>query len=261
MDYLQKHEQNPYADLSWNIPEQKAGTVNVIGGNSKSFRIPVKIAESLSAHYPVKTVNLVLPDALKSTVPPLGNFQFISSTESGSFADASELSRAMNSADYNLLIGDLSKNSITVRAVAEACAATERPLLIARDAVDLVAEQASDSLLLNENLIFFASVPQLQKLFHAVYYPKMLLLSQSLVQIADALHKFTLSYPARLITFHSGQILIAENGEIHVVPLEKTPYTVLSFWMGEPIVNVAAMNLYSPGKFIEASIAGIMKNQ
>ena len=65
MDYFEKIENNPYEDLYWNIPEKKQGAVNVIGGNGQSFRTEVKVAECLAEKYPIETVNLILPDALK----------------------------------------------------------------------------------------------------------------------------------------------------------------------------------------------------
>ena len=78
---------------------------------------------------------------------------------------------------------------------------------------------------MNPNLVIFGSMVQLQKVFRAVYYPKMIVLSQSLVQVAEALHKFTLSYPVSLITLHNEQIVIAQNGSINVIPLNKTSYS------------------------------------
>ena len=33
MEYFEKIEQNPYSDIYWNIPEQKQGIVNIIGGD------------------------------------------------------------------------------------------------------------------------------------------------------------------------------------------------------------------------------------
>ncbi len=113
MDYLHRYDKNPFADLLWNIPEQKQGAVNIIGGNSQSFRASVKVAEYLSNNFPIKTISLVLPDALKTKLPPLDNLIFLSSTDSGSFSNADELKNTLNSADFNLIIGDLSKNNIT----------------------------------------------------------------------------------------------------------------------------------------------------
>ena len=110
---------------------------------------------------------------------------------------------------------------------------------------------------MNENLIFMASVAQLQKLLRAVYYPKMLLMSSSLVQVAEVLHKFTLSYPVAIVTLHNGQVLVARSGVVKAVELEKTGYSALTFWNGEMAAKIVGVNLYNPNQFIEASICGI----
>ena len=117
---------------------------------------------------------------------------------------------------FSYVFVDLSKNQVTGRAVASACESSDRPLLITRDSVDLVAENGPERLLMNEQLIIMGSLAQLQKMLRAVYYPKMLLLSQSLVQVTEVLHKFTLSYPAKIVTLHNGQILVAVNGTVKI---------------------------------------------
>ena len=259
MDYFEKITERPAKDLAWNIPEQKQGIVNIIGGNSKSFRTEIKTAEFLTAKYPVKEARVVLPNDLKGSLPALPNFVFLSSTDSGSFADEGELAGAFNAVDYNLLLGDLSKNTITAKAVASACGSAEKPLIVTRDAVDLVIDEASGKALMNERLIWLASLAQLIKLLRAVYYPKMLLMSQSLVQVAEVLHKFTLSYPTSIITLHSGQILIAKNGLVKAVPLEQSGFAPIMLWQGEFAAKVAAMNLYNPDDFIGASVGAIFQ--
>ena len=259
MDYFEKLE-TTQTDLSWNIPEQKQGTVNIIGGNSQNFRTEVKIAEYLNSNYPIEILNVVLPDALKTKLPPLSNLVFLKSTDSGSFADEKELSTIIGRADFSLILGDLSKNSVTNKAISGACDSAEKPLLITRDAVDLITENTSDHMLMNENLIFFASLPQLQKLLRAVYYPKMLLMSQSLIQVAEVLHKFTLSYPVNLITLHEGQILIAKNGLVRAISLEKSGYSPMMFWSGDLAAKILALNLYNPHQFIDATITAILTN-
>ena len=256
MEYFEKLDA-PQTDLSWNIPEQKQGTVNIIGGNSQNFRTEIKIAEFLTSSYPIQALNVVLPDALKTKLPSLPNLLFLSSTDSGSLADGAELTSAINRADANLLLGDLSKNSVTSKVIASACTSAEKPLLITRDAVDLITENANDRMLMNENLFFFASLPQLQKLFRAVYYPKMLLMSQSLIQVAEVLHKFTLSYPISLVTLHDGQILIAKNGMVKAIELTKSGYSPMMFWNGELAAKILALNLYNPHQFIDATITAI----
>ena len=257
MDYFEKIEKKPGEDLSWNIPEQKQGIVNVIGGNSQSFKTEVRVSEFLASKYPFRDLKVVLPDALKPQLPPLPNFVFLESTDSGSFANDVELKNVFNAADFNLLLGDLSKNTTTIRAIASACRYSEKPLLITRDAVDTIANTNLEQVLMNENIIFFASMPQLIKLLRAIYYPKMLLLSQPLMQVAEVLHKFTLSYSISIVTLHNNQILIAKNGVVKAVPVENSGYTPIFFWQGELAGKIIAMNLYNPNNFISATISAI----
>ena len=257
MDYFEKIEVlRAGNNLKWNIPERKMGSVNIIGGNAQNFKTPVKVAEYLGENYPVETVNVVLPDALSSKLPPLPNFIFLPSTDSGSFSGEG-LEQAMNSVDFSLLIGDVSKNSITAKGISSALRIAEKMTLLTRDAVDIVAEDNPERLLMNENVIIFGSMVQLQKLLRAVYYPKMLLLSQSLIQVAEILHKFTLSYPTSIITLHNGQVLVANSGKVAAVPLEKTGYSPITFWNGELAARIVAMNLYNPNNFISASVAAL----
>ena len=133
MDFLHKLDENIFKDLYWNIPEQKQGKVNIIGGNAQSFRTSVKTAEYLLKNYPLANVNLVLPDILKTKLPPMPDIFYLKSTETGSFADSEELKNVMALADYSLIIGDLSKNTITGQAIASACENSAAPLLVTRD--------------------------------------------------------------------------------------------------------------------------------
>lgn len=256
MNYFEKIEKNPYEVLYWNMPEQKRGVVNVIGGNAQSFRTEVRVAEYLAGNYPVQAVNIILPDVLKSKLPPVDNFRFLPSTETGSL-DGDGLAEVIDAGDNNMIIGDLSKNTITGKAVASACESSAKPILITRDSVDIVAENTPDKLLMNKNLAIMGSLAQMQKLLRAIYYPKMLLLSQSLVQVAEVLHKFTLSYPVGLVTLHSGQILVAKGGIVKAVPLVESGYSPIMIWNGELAAKIASLNMYNPNNFLEATVAAI----
>lgn len=259
MDYFARVEKGSYENLTWNIPEQKQGIVNIIGGSSQNFRTEVRTAEFMATDYPIKEVRLVLPSALKNSLPDLPNLVFLPSTDSGSFNESQELNDVFNSADFNLLLGDLSKNSVTGTAVAGACRRSEKMILLTRDTVDIVANNGPERTLMNENLIFFTSMAQLQKLLRAVYYPKMLLLAQSLVQVSEVLHKFTLSYPVKLVTLHDGQILLAENGIIRVVSVKESSYSPVTIWSGELAAKMTVLNLFNPNNFIQASITAIFQ--
>ena len=259
MDFFEKIEKNPYEDLKWNVPERKQGIVNVIGGNGQRFRDEVKVAEFLGANYPLQEVKVVVPEALRGKLPDLPNFVFLPAVESGSFDESQGLIDAFGASDYNLVLGDLSKNAVTGKAVASACRNAEKMSLITRDAVDLLAENSPERWLMNENIVVFASVMQLQKLLRAIYYPKMLLASQSLVQVSEVLHKFTLSYPVGVVTLHDGQILVAKDGMVKAVALVNSGYSPIMFWSGELAAKIVAMNLYNPSQFIPATICGIWK--
>ena len=260
MEYLEKITKNPYKDLYWNIPqEQKQGVLAVIGGNGQNFKTPVKTSEFLAQEFPLKEVKVALPDVLKPKLPPLGNLIFLKTTDTGSFSDSEEIKKTVESVDFSLVIGDLSKNAITAKIFQEALIGSKKPLLLTRDAIDLVVDGKMEKILMRENLTIFGSIIQWQKVFKSVLYPKVLLASQSLVQVAEAFHKFTLSYPVQVITFHDGQILIAKNGKVAVVPLVQTKYSPLTIWNQELVSNIVGLNLYNPDKFIEATVAGVMR--
>lgn len=258
MDYFSKIEENFYQDLKWNLPEQKHGTVNVIGGNAQSFRTEIRTAEFLSANYPVKEVRLILPDSLKNSLPELPNTTFLPSTDSGSFSDSQELRDVFSVSDFNLVLGDLSKNSVTISAIVSACQRSGKMTLLTRDTLDAIASDEPERTLMNENLIFFTSMAQLQKLMRSVYYPRMLQLSQSLIQVSEVLHKFTLSYPVRIVTIHNGQIVLAESGNTRAAPIEKTSYSPITIWSGELAAKIVCMNLYNPNKFLDATSCAIL---
>jgi len=260
--YWKKQTSPLFADLAWNIPEQKNGRVGIIGGNAGGFHGVMKLAESLTNDFPLRAVDILLPDALRGKVPSLPNLEFAPSTESGSFAKSTELSQACLANDLTVLAGDFSRNSATAAALSNAIReaienGVASPLLVMRDSVDLLSADAS-ILLGHPKLILIASMAQLQRIFRAVYYPRMLMLSQSLVMAVETLHKFTLSYPATILTFHEQQIIVAEGGQIISTPLEKTKYSVLELWSGGLAAKVAGYNLYNPGQSFKAAAAAIL---
>lgn len=260
MEYLEKITKNPYKDLYWNIPsDQKKNVAAVIGGNGQSFKTPMKTAEFVANNFPLKEVKVVLPDVLKPKLPPLDNLVFLKTTDTGSFSEAEEIKAAIENVDYSLIIGDLSKNAITAKIFEKALVESKKPVLLTRDAIDLVADGNMEKLLMRENLTIYGSIAQWQKIFKTVLYPKILQPSQSLVQVAEAFHKFTLSYPVQMIAFHDGQMLIAKNGKVAVVALVQTEYSPLTIWSGELASKIMGLNIYNPDKFIEATVAALFR--
>lgn len=258
--YWQKQERPLFEDLLWNIPEQKTGHIEIIGGNSQNFHTTIRVAELLERAFPLRKVSLLIPDALRGKLPPLANIDYAVSTTSGSFAKSPSLDHAFTSADFILLPGDLSKNSATAIALSNALAQssdTPKPLLLTRDAVDLLAPNA-ELILTRPGVFLIASMLQLQKIFRAVYYPKMIMLSQPLVPVIETLHKFTLTYETTILTFHENQIIVASHGNITTTPLATTDYSPITLWSGQLAAHVTALNLYNPHKPLEATTAAIL---
>lgn len=276
LSYWHKQSKPLFDNLIWNIPEQKTGHIAIVGGNSQNFSTVVRISEFINQTFPIKTLSTVLPDALRGKLPPLPNLDFLPSTESGSFAKSRQLELAFSSPNSTLVIGDLSRNSATAVALSDAIAKStseirpnfpssqsnseETPpnlLVIARDSVDLLAPEASNWLN-RPNTIIIASMAQLQKLFRAVYYPRMILLSQPLIPAIETLHKFTLTYPVTLLTFHQDNIIVAGGGEVFTTHLVDTDYSPISLWSGQLAARVTALNLYNPRQNFAATTAAIL---
>ena len=258
MDYW--HRQTTIdQDALWNIPEQRTGSVTIIGGNSANFATTIKLAE-LFHTYNLKEVRLVLPSSLRNKLPPLPELIFAPANTSGSFEKSPELLAAISSADACLIAGDLSKNSATTVAITDAIKSSTCPVVLTRDSTDLVLAEMS-TLLEHPNLIITATFAQLQKIFRAVYYPKVLLLSMPLVQAIETLHKFTLSYPCTILTFHEGQIIIARGGDITTIAIKDTAYSPISLMSGELATKITTLAAWTPNQLLKDTITAIHWDQ
>lgn len=280
-----------YPDVRWNLPERATGSLSIVGGSSHGFQAVVRAGEFASTNLPLAHVQLVLPSSLEKVLANAGaagsatggknttggrnavssrsttsnknvassklapQLLFAPATPAGTLAKSSTLTQ--QNADAVLLIGDLSKNAETAEAMSALCRAYAGPLVIARDSLDLLTTNAS-SLVMRPHTTLVASLAQLQKLFRALYYPKMLLLTAPLMSVVEALHKFTLSYPVTLLTLHEGQILTAAGGEVVSTPLGDTDYSPLGLWNGELATRVAAYQIFCPEQELAATTAAIL---
>lgn len=259
LDYWTKSDEVLDKNIFWNVPEQKTGTLQIIGGNSNNFSTEIRQAEFLNS-LPLKEVRLLLPDALRTKVPPVPGIYFAPSTESGSFDKSEELKFAINDADVTLLSGDFSKNSKTSVALTNAIKESVKPIVMVRDAIDVVSESAEE-FIEKGNITIVGSMSQLQKLFRNLMYPKMILLSSPLVPIVETLHKFTLSYPVTIVTFHEGKIIVANSGKVITTSIEATEYSPIGLFVGNFASKVATLQLFTPGKPLEATHSAIFWNK
>lgn len=258
LSYWQKQTSPLFPDLTWNVPERRTGRVAVIGGNAQGFSSVIRLSEFMSQHFPFSTLTTILPDTLRGKLPNLPNLEFAISTSSGSFAKSALLQSAFETSDAVLLAGDLSKNSETAIALAKMLTLqTTSPLVLARDSVDLLAPEAAGWLLRPRTFVV-VSMLQLQKLFRSVYYPRMILLSQPLLPVLETLHKFTLTYPVTILTFHQDNVIVAQGGQISTTHLVDTEYSPIGLWNGQLAARILALNLYNPNQPFAATTAAIL---
>lgn len=239
-----------FPEIEWNRPEQKtrAGKLAIIGGNKSGF-ISVATAYDEALRIGAGQVRAILPDALKKSVPAtVLDVVYVPTNPSGGMSkDGQPLIEASFAwADHVLMIGDAGRNSETA-IIYEHLLKLPTPLTITRDAVDLL-KAASQQLVERENTTLVVSFAQLQKLFQAIYYPKILSFSMQLMGLVDTLHKFTITYPCTIVTFHQSQLIVAHDGHVITMDFDEP----MLIWRGSTATRAACYQLWNPAKPLEA---------
>ena len=261
MDYDYWKKQNPdspiFPDIEWSKPETKtqSGKLGIIGGNKLGFA-GVAQAYTIASQSGVGQVRVLLPDALKKTIPKIiSDTVYAPTNPSGSLAKEAiaEMVSVGAWADEILLIGDAGRSSETAIAYEQFIQKYSGKLVVTRDAVDLVKNSTS-ILIERPNTLLIVSFAQLQKIFQAVYYPKVLTFSMQLTQLVEALHKFTISYPVSISVLHKDFLVIAHDGLV-VTTAWTNP---MAIWRGDVASKVAAYWLWNPSKPLEAAATAIV---
>jgi NAD(P)H-hydrate repair Nnr-like enzyme with NAD(P)H-hydrate dehydratase domain len=252
-DYWRKQsaETPLFPDIEWNKPEQrsKAGKLAIIGGNKLGFA-GVAEAYSVATEAGVGQVRVLLPDALKKTIPSaITDAVFAPTNPSGSLTKeaVAEMNAAGEWAESVLLVGDAGRSGETAIAYEQFIQRYEGPLVITRDAIDLVKNNAQ-AMVERPKTLLVASFAQLQKLFQSVYYPKVLTFSMQLSNLVEAVHKFTITYPVTLTVLHKDHLVIAHGGQVVTLPWENP----MAIWRGSTAARATVYWLWNPGKPLEA---------
>ncbi len=246
-----------YPDIEWNKPEQRtmAGRLGIIGGNKLGFA-GVAEAYSVSRSTGAGEVRALLPDALKKALPGIiTDTHFAATNPSGGLGkDALSDMKALGEwAQGILLIGDAGRNSETAILYEAFVSEYAGPLTITRDAVDLLKNSAT-MLLDRPNTLFVVSFAQLQKLFQAVYYPKVLTFSMQLTHLIEALHKFTITYPVTVAVLHREHLIVASDGNVTTTEWGNP----MAIWRGTTATRAATYWLWNPQKPLESVTASLL---
>jgi len=193
---------------------------------------------------------------LRKTIPAtITDTVFGASNPSGSLAReaTSELHALGQWANGILMIGDAGRNSETAILYEDFLLDYTGPLTITRDAIDLVKNNAS-VLVERPHTLLVASFAQVQKLFQAVYYPKILTFSMQLTQLVEALHKFTITYPVAIAVLHKDYLIVAHAGNITTTQWQNP----MAIWRGSVATQAACYWLWNPEKPLEAVTASLV---
>lgn len=260
MDYPYWKRQKPdsplFPEVEWSKPERRdqSGKLAIIGGNKLGF---AAVAESYQTALSTGagSIRVLLPDCLRKSVPPvMTDVLFGGCTPSGGLnQDAkTELHATATWADQVLLIGDAGRNSETAVVYEKFVKDHSGLLTVTRDAIDLLKNDPGLLVERNDTLII-ASFAQVQKLFQGVYYPKILTFGMQLLQLVEALHKFTLTYPCTIVTLHQDTIIIALSGEVVTQPWQNP----MAIWRGTVATNAACYWMWNSGAPLKAVAASI----
>ncbi len=245
-----------FPDVEWNKPEQRsmAGRLGIVGGNKLGFAGAAE-SYSIAMSAGVGEVRVLLPDVLRKTIPAqITEAVFAPTNPSGGLTrDALPDMAALGAwATGILLIGDAGRNSETAILYEDFVQNYQGQLTITRDSIDLLKNSTSQ-LVDRPNTLIVASFAQVQTIFKSIYYPKILTFSMQLQQLVEALHKFTITYPVTIATFHQNQLVIAHDGEVTSTPWENP----MAIWRGSVATQAAVYWLWNPKKPLHAVTASL----
>lgn len=247
-----------FPNIEWSKPEQKSmsGRLGIIGGNKLGF---ASVAESFetATKAGIGEAKILLPDNLKKAMPSnMDGVIFGSSNPSGSLAKDAilEMKTLGNWSTGILLIGDAGRNSETAILYEEFIKDYKGPLVITRDAIDLVKNDAKN-LVERPNTLLVISMAQLQKMFQSVYYPKIITFSMQLNNLVETLHKFTVTYPIGLLVFHQDHLVVAKDGKVTTTVCNDP----MKMWRGIIATNASVYWLWNEKKLLESVTTSLLK--
>lgn len=220
-----------FPNIAWSKPEQKsqAGRLGIVGGNSTGFQVVAKNYDH-ALRSGVGEAKILLPDILKKNLPPtMTEVVFAKANPSGGLSKEAlpDLLAFAEWCQAILMIGESGQNSETAILYENFITTHQGPLVVTRDAIDLLKD-SFEPLLNRPETVLVLSFAQLQKLFQKTYYPIILTFNMQLTSLVASLFKFTISYPATIMVLHQDKILVAHRGQV-----TSTPFTDhLSLWQG-----------------------------
>lgn len=249
-----------FPDIEWGKPEQRAqrGRLGIVGGNKLGFT-GVATSYDTALATGAGEVRVLLPDTLRASIPrTMTDVIFGASNPSGSLAkDAHGEAVALSHwAQCLLFAGDAGRNSETAILYSDIIRESDVPLVLTRDAIDLVKNDA-EALVNRPHITLVLSFAQLQKLFQSIYYPKMLTFSMQLLQLVDALHAFTITYPCAIVVLHRDTVATAYGGTVITTSWDDP----MRIWRGYTAARAATYLMWTPNQPLEAIATSLIETK
>jgi len=77
-------------------------------------------------------------------------------------------------------------------------------------------------------------------------------------QLIETLHKFTITYPVMIVTYHDDQVVVAKGGEVVTTELKNTEYNPINIWSGDLVTKIAALMLWNANKSFAVAVSAIL---
>ena len=77
-----------------------------------------------------------------------------------------------------------------------------------------------------------------------------------LMQLVEAVHKFTVTYPVTLTVLHKDTLIVAHDGQVTTTAWENP----MAIWRGITAAHAASYLLWTPSRPLEAITASLITN-
>jgi NAD(P)H-hydrate repair Nnr-like enzyme with NAD(P)H-hydrate dehydratase domain len=78
-----------------------------------------------------------------------------------------------------------------------------------------------------------------------------------LLQLVEAVHKFTVSFPVTIVVLHRDTLVVAHGGEV----VTQTWENPMAIWRGQTAARAAAYLLWTPSQPLEAITASLVTSR
>lgn len=257
-EYWQKQTlQEPlFKDLIWSRPQQKSksGKLLIVGGNLHGISAPGEAYE-IATKQGVGDCKVVIPDATRRLLGPKLplSIEFASSSPSGSFSAQAydDFKSYIAWANATLFAGDFSHSSETA-ILLEKLSAMPGLQIYTNDATDYFINTPL-TLLNRPDTLIILDIAELQKYSAQAKFAKAFTSDMELLQLIEALHEFTKTYPCHIVVEHRMQAVVGGDGQIISTKLISNSKA----WQLKLATVAAVWWLQNPSKPLQATTTAI----